>query len=129
MGCYGIGISRLMAAIVEQCHDDNGICWPLAVAPFQVVLITLGNDDEAMTASDTLYRQLLAAGVDTLWDDRKERPGVKFKDAELMGMPLQLVIGKRGLAEGTVEFKPRSEEKQSVAMGSVVAAVQKWLVA
>jgi len=127
MGCYGIGVSRLMAAIVEQCHDEHGICWPVAVAPFQVVLITLGNDDAAMGASELLYKALLAADIETLWDDRKERPGVKFKDADLMGMPLQLVIGKRGLAEGVVEFKPRTEEKRSVAMDSVVVAVQQWL--
>ncbi|MDX8413385.1 MAG: proline--tRNA ligase [Mariprofundales bacterium] len=127
MGCYGIGVSRLMAAIVEQCHDDNGICWPMAVAPFQVVLITLGNDDAAMSASESLYKTLLTAGIETLWDDRKERPGVKFKDAELMGMPLQLVIGKRGLAEGIIEFKPRTEEKQSIAVDGILAAVEQWL--
>ena len=127
MGCYGIGVSRLMAAIVEQCHDASGICWPLAVAPFQVALITLGNDDAAMEASATLYQQLTATGVEVLWDDRKERPGVKFKDAELMGMPLQLVVGKRGLAEGKVELKPRTGEQRSVAMERAVESVHAWI--
>ncbi|MDQ6964353.1 MAG: His/Gly/Thr/Pro-type tRNA ligase C-terminal domain-containing protein, partial [Mariprofundales bacterium] len=127
MGCYGIGISRLMAAIVEQCHDDNGICWPLAVAPFTVVVITIGNDDATMEASAQLYQQLQAAAIETLWDDRKERPGVKFKDADLIGVPLQIVIGRRSLAEGSVEFGARGAEKCSVAVDEVIAAVEQWL--
>ncbi|MDX8408642.1 MAG: proline--tRNA ligase [Mariprofundales bacterium] len=124
MGCYGIGVSRLVAAIVEQCHDEAGICWPTAVAPFQLALITLGNGEAATAASAQLYQQLTAAGIDTLWDDRKERPGVKFKDAELMGLPLQLVVGDRGLKDGMVELKPRQGEKQLVALSETLSVVQ-----
>ncbi len=123
MGCYGIGVSRLMAAIVEQCHDEAGICWPEAVAPFRLALITLGNDDEALEASGKLYRELRNAGVEVLWDDRKERPGVKFKDAELMGIPWQLVVGKRGLADGVVEFAARGGAKEPVALAEAVTVV------
>ncbi|MDQ6950504.1 MAG: proline--tRNA ligase [Mariprofundales bacterium] len=121
MGCYGIGVSRLVAAIVEQCHDEAGICWPMAVAPFQVALITLGNGEMVTEASAELYQQLTEANIDTLWDDRKERPGVKFKDAELMGLPLQLVVGERGLKDGMVELKPRQGEKQLILLADALS--------
>jgi len=127
MGCYGIGVSRLVAAIVEQCHDEAGICWPKAVAPFQVVLITLGNKEPAAQASATIYAQLGAAAIDTLWDDRKERPGVKFKDAELMGIPLQIMVGERGLAQGVVEIKPRQGEKQMVPLNELLTTISQQL--
>ncbi len=126
MGCYGIGVSRLVAAIVEQCHDQAGICWPMAVAPFQVMLITLGNSESVMEASAQLYQQLTAAGVDTLWDERKERPGVKFKDAELMGLPLQLVVGDRGLNDGVIELKPRQGEKQLLPLAEAVPTILRF---
>jgi len=123
MGCYGIGISRLMAAIVEQCHDDNGIAWPLDMAPFHVVLISMGQGEDVMEACAGLYAELKTAGLDVLWDERKERPGVKFKDAELLGLPLQVVIGDRGLKDGVVEFGVRGGERESVPLGEVAAKV------
>jgi len=125
MGCYGIGVSRLMAAIVEQCHDKNGIAWPLDMAPFHVVLIGMGKGDELFEACEGLYRDLQTAGFDVLWDDRGERPGVKFKDAELLGLPLQLVVGDRGLKEGKVELGARGGEREGVALGDAVQAIVK----
>jgi len=121
MGCYGIGVSRLMAAIVEQCHDDNGIVWPLNMAPFHVALISMGQGEEVTEACAGLYAELKAAGLDVLWDERKERPGVKFKDAELLGMPLQLVVGDRGLKEGVVELGVRGGERESVPLAEAAA--------
>ncbi len=119
MGCYGIGISRLMAAVVEQCYDDAGISWPLNLAPFQVVLVSMGKSGEVHEASESVYHQLLAAGIDVLWDDRNERPGVKFKDAELIGLPLQVVIGDRGLAEGNAEVGLRGADRKAVALAEL----------
>jgi len=121
MGCYGIGVSRLMAAIVEQCHDDNGIAWPLNMAPFHVALISMGQGEEVMEACAGLYAELKASGLDVLWDERKERPGVKFKDAELLGMPLQLVVGDRGLKDGVVELGMRGGERESVPLAEATA--------
>jgi prolyl-tRNA synthetase len=121
MGCYGIGISRLMAAIVEQCHDAGGIAWPLDMAPFQVVLISMGQSEEVLSASADLYGQLKAAGLDVLWDERSERPGVKFKDAELIGLPLQVVVGERGLKDGLVEVGLRGGERSTVPLDQVSA--------
>jgi len=122
MGCYGIGVSRLMAAVVEQCHDDGGIAWPDILAPFSVILVSMGKSDEVLEASEDIYRQLQAAGVSVLWDERNERPGVKFKDAELIGIPLQVVIGDRGLKQGVAEFGRRGSERQEIALSAVVAA-------
>jgi len=120
MGCYGIGVSRLMAAIVEQCHDDNGIAWPLEMAPFHVALIAMGQGDEVKEACAGLYAELQAAGLDVLWDERGERPGVKFKDAELLGLPLQLVVGDRGLKEGVVELGVRGSTRESVPLNDAI---------
>ena len=94
MGCYGIGIGRTAAAAIEQNHDDVGIKWPMPIAPFQVTLLSLGKDEALFDASAKLYDELTAAGVEVLWDDRNERPGVKFKDADLLGIPLRLTLGK-----------------------------------
>jgi len=127
MGCYGIGVSRLMAAIVEQCNDESGIAWPAHLAPFQVALITMGKSDEGAAVSEKIYGQLLDAGIDVLWDDRNERPGVKFKDAELMGLPVNIVVGDRGLENGVVEVKTRLGEKEEVAIDSVLLAVRALL--
>lgn len=121
MGCYGIGVSRLMAAVVEQCHDDGGIVWPDVLAPFAVILVSMGKSDEVLEASGEIYKQLQAAGIDVLWDERNERPGVKFKDAELIGIPLQIVIGDRGLKEGVAEFGRRGSDRREVAISDVVA--------
>jgi len=120
MGCYGIGISRLMAAIVEQCHDDSGIAWPVDMAPFQVALITMGKSDEVNEASESVYRQLQDAGIDVLWDERKVGPGVKFKDAELIGLPLQVVVADRGLADGVAEIGLRGGDRITVNLSDTV---------
>ncbi|MES0371009.1 MAG: proline--tRNA ligase [Mariprofundaceae bacterium] len=127
MGCYGIGVSRLMAAIVEQCNDENGIAWPAHMAPFQLSIITMGKSDTGLEASEKIYQELLDAGIEVLWDDRKERPGVKFKDAELMGIPVHLVVGDRGLENGIVEIRRRNEEKKEVQLGQILPAVQDLL--
>jgi len=123
MGCYGIGISRLMAAIVEQRNDASGLNWPLELAPFQLDLISMGKTESVLEASASIYHQLLDAGIDVLWDERKERPGVKFKDAELIGIPFQIVIGDRGLNDGVVEMGWRKADRRAVALGDVVSAV------
>ena len=106
MGCYGIGVSRLVAAVVEQLHDKDGLVWPLEVAPYAVIVTPLGGDEPAAVA-EKLYTELQARGVQVLYDDRDERPGVKMKDADLLGIPLRLTIGKRGLQDGKVEIKQR----------------------
>ena len=111
MGCYGIGVSRTMAACVEMSHDDAGIIWPAALAPYHVEIVLMKPDDETHAATaDKLAAELADAGLDVLIDDRKERPGVKFNDADLIGMPLRLTIGQKALDAGGVEFKPRAEE-------------------
>ena len=112
MGCYGIGISRIAAAAIEQNHDANGIIWPESIAPFQLVIIgvNMQKSERVSLCANGLYRQLRSAGVDVLLDDRNERPGVKFADMELIGIPHQLVIGERGLAEGCVEYRSRHEQ-------------------
>jgi prolyl-tRNA synthetase len=127
MGCYGIGVSRLMAAIVEQCNDENGIAWPTHLAPFQVAIITMSKSDTGLKASENIYNELQNAGIEVLWDDRKERPGVKFKDAELMGIPLHVVIGDRGLENGIIEIRPRNGDKTEVAVSAVLASIQSLL--
>ncbi len=109
MGCYGIGVSRLVATTIEQHHDEGGIRWPMSVAPYQVHLVTLGTEDRVVSTASQLYDALEAAGVEVLWDDRDERPGVKFKDADLIGIPLRVTVGTKGLATGHVELKPREQ--------------------
>ena len=110
MGCYGIGVSRVVAAAIEQNHDDNGIIFPLPLAPYQVIIINLGlKDQEITTAAETLYHELGERGLDVLYDDRDERPGSKFKDADLIGIPYRVVIGKRFAADGTVEIRRRRD--------------------
>jgi prolyl-tRNA synthetase len=121
MGCYGIGVSRLAQAAVEQHHDANGICWPTAIAPFEViVVIANAADDGQRTLGEQLYADLQAAGIEALLDDRGERAGVKFKDADLLGIPWRVVVG-RGAAEGQVELVQRSGgHKQDLATSAVV---------
>ena len=112
MGCYGIGVSRTLQAIIEQSHDENGIIWPASVAPYQVVVENLDPDNAEVTAvADKLEADLEAEGVDVMVDDRQERPGVKFKDADLIGFPVRVVVGAKGLANGGVEVKRRDEDK------------------
>lgn len=116
MGCYGIGLTRLMAAVIEQHHDANGMIWPTELAPFHVHLIPVSHQDEMqMGAANRLYDELRAAGIETLLDDRGERLGVKLKDADLIGIPIRVVIG-RGIAEGVVEWKERRSSEQATAM-------------
>lgn len=112
MGCYGIGITRVVAACIEQNFDDNGIIWPLALAPFEVALIPLNYEksETVKEATDQLYAQLKAAGIDVIMDDRAMRPGVKFADAELIGLPHRVVIGDRGLDSGMLEYRDRSKD-------------------
>jgi prolyl-tRNA synthetase len=112
MGCYGIGISRLVAAAIEQNHDANGIIWPFSLAPFQVLLLPINYKDKAIReAADKLYQELQQNGVEVLLDDRDERPGVKFKDADLVGIPLRVTIGAKGLEKGCIELRSRRDSK------------------
>ncbi len=119
MGCYGIGVSRIVAAAIEQNHDDRGIIWPDAIAPFQVAVVTLNahKSQAVVDAGEALYQQLQEAGYDVLLDDRKERPGVKFADMELMGIPHRFVVSDRGLEAGTLEYKGRRDtDKQDIPL-------------
>jgi prolyl-tRNA synthetase len=112
MGCYGIGISRMVAAAIEQNHDANGIIWPLSIAPFQILLLPINYKDPAIReTADKLYEELQARGVEVLLDDRDERPGVKFKDADLIGIPLRVTIGAKGLEKGYLELRRRRDAK------------------
>jgi prolyl-tRNA synthetase len=123
MGSYGIGVERAMAAIVESHYDERGIIWPVAVAPFTVVVtVAQSEDPEAAKTGESLYEQLTAAGIEVIIDDRAERAGVKFRDAELTGIPFRVTVGKRGLADGTVEVTTRATgETVKVAIGDIVA--------
>ena len=108
MGCYGIGVSRTLAAVVEQHNDEHGICWPVCVAPYEVEVVPLAvNDDVVTPVAERLVGELCAADLEVLLDDRKERPGVKFADADLIGIPYQVILGKRGVANGMAEVKVR----------------------
>jgi prolyl-tRNA synthetase len=123
MGCYGIGVSRLIAAIIEQHHDEQGICWPVPVAPYDVIVTPIGKDDAPLEAATTIYENLKTQGVDVLLDDRSERPGVKFKDADLLGIPVRVTVGSRGLAQGTVELKKRTDaESKDVSLADATEA-------
>jgi prolyl-tRNA synthetase len=115
MGCYGIGVGRTAAAAIEQNHDDNGIIFPLAIAPFHVIIVPVNNKDaEIMQAAEGLYGSLLEKGVEVLLDDRDERPGVKFKDADIIGIPLRLTIGEKNLKQGKIEIKERRSGEVTV---------------
>ncbi|MCB2003049.1 MAG: proline--tRNA ligase, partial [Rhodoferax sp.] len=126
MGCYGIGITRLPAAAIEQNHDERGIIWPDALAPFTLVICPIGPDrsPEVKAAAEALYAQFLQAGVDVILDDRGERPGAMFADWELIGVPHRVTIGDRGLKEGQVEYQHRRDtESTKVALDAVFAFV------
>ncbi|MDF2548416.1 MAG: proline--tRNA ligase [Anaerosolibacter sp.] len=124
MGCYGIGVSRTMAAIIEQHHDGDGIRWPLSVAPYHVMIAVVNVKDELqMEMGEKLYRELLSNQIEALLDDRDERAGVKFKDADLLGIPIRITIGKRA-SEGIVEFKLRKEkDKEELSYGHVISRI------
>ena len=126
MGCYGIGVTRLLGAAIEQGHDERGIIWPISMAPFEVVICPMGYDkSEAVKAAcDQLHHELLAAGVDVILDDRNERPGAMFADWELIGAPFRVVIGDRGLANAEVEFKGRTDaDSQNIPLADIKAKV------
>ena len=132
MGCYGIGITSIVAASIEQNHDERGIIWTEAMAPFQVVIVPMNykKSDAVREAADRIYAELMAQGVDALLDDRDERAGVLLNDSELLGIPHRIVIGDRGLKEGTVEYARRTDsEAQSVAFNEVAAKVMAALKA
>ena len=116
MGCYGIGITRIVGAAIEQNHDENGIIWPEPLTPFNVVLIPINmhRSENLREAAEDLYAELQAAGLEVLFDDRDARPGVKFADAELIGIPHRLVISERGLEAGELEYRHRSDEESQM---------------
>jgi prolyl-tRNA synthetase len=114
MGCYGIGVTRVVAAAIEQNHDDKGIIWPEPIAPYQVVLVPLkGKSSRVPEVADRLYAELTQAGIEVLYDDRDARPGVKFADAELIGIPHRLVVGERGLEAGKLEYRGRRDAEST----------------
>jgi len=113
MGCYGIGINRIIASAIENGYDENGMILPISIAPWEVIVTPAGKEDEVMAAAEKIYQELLDAGVEVLIDDRDARGGVKFKDADLLGIPIRVTVGKKTLAEGQVEFKLRSEPDRS----------------
>ena len=115
MGCYGIGVTRVVAAAIEQNYDDKGIIWPQAIAPFEIAIVPMNahKSPRTLEAAEALYAELQAQGFDVLLDDRNERPGVKFSDLELMGIPHRIVIGEKGLDAGTFEYKGRRDAEAS----------------
>ncbi|MFZ1073805.1 MAG: proline--tRNA ligase [Verrucomicrobiia bacterium] len=125
MGCYGIGVTRTLQAVIEQCNDKDGIIWPLSVAPYQVCITPLSVDpnNEAMKLAEKFYAELTARGVEVILDDRDERPGVKFKDADLVGFPIRLSLGEKSLAKGEVEIKPRGGAVMPVKISEAVERV------
>ncbi|KPK72765.1 MAG: proline--tRNA ligase, partial [Acidithiobacillales bacterium SM23_46] len=130
MGCYGIGVSRVVAAAIEQNYDPNGIVWPTAIAPFGVALVPIGyhKSEAVRDAADKLYATLMQAGVEVLFDDRNERPGVIFADLDLIGIPHRLVLGEKGLARGAAEYKGRRDkEPRDIALDQVVSEVTRVL--
>jgi prolyl-tRNA synthetase len=131
MGCYGIGITRTLQAVIEQSNDKDGIIWPISVAPYTVCItpLSVAPDSQVMILAEKLYADLCAKGVDVIIDDRDERPGVKFKDADLVGFPLRIGIGEKSLAKGDVELKVRGGELMPIKPDAVVAKVQELVAA
>ncbi|HVU28063.1 MAG TPA: proline--tRNA ligase [Verrucomicrobiae bacterium] len=125
MGCYGIGVTRTLQAVIEQCNDKDGVIWPLSVAPYQVCItpLTVAPESEAMKLAEKFYAELTAKGIDVILDDRDERPGVKFKDADLVGFPIRIALGEKSLAKGEVEIKPRNAALQSVKIENAIETV------
>jgi len=131
MGCYGIGVSRIVAATIEQSNDENGIIWPLQLAPYQVIVVPVNYaDEQTKKVADDIYKQLTDAGIETVMDDRDERAGMKFKDADLIGIPYRITIGERNLKDGKVELKARRDgpkDSKLVPIGSIVEETKKLL--
>ena len=127
MGCYGIGVTRTLQAVIEQGNDKDGVIWPLSVAPYQVCLtpLAVAPDSQAMQLAEKFYAELTAQGIDVILDDRDERPGVKFKDSELVGFPIRIGLGEKSLAKGEVEIKPRNGAMQFVKIEEAVAVILK----
>ena len=124
MGCYGIGVTRTMASIIEQNNDDNGIVWPLAVAPYHVNVIPVNiKDEEQMRIANKIYEELKGIGVEVVLDDRNERAGVKFKDSDLMGIPMRITVGKK-ISDGEVEFKLRKADMENIKIEDVINKVR-----
>jgi prolyl-tRNA synthetase len=129
MGCYGLGLSRLLAAAIEQHHDDKGIIWPMPIAPYQVYLCPLYRDGTAVGETvEKLYQELEAAGVEVLFDDRTESPGIKFNDADLLGIPLRITVSPRTLKENSVEVKWRAEKEAKILPLTGLTAAIKQMV-
>ena len=127
MGCYGVGVSRLVAAAIEQNHDENGIIWPASIAPFDIALVTINYDKSELVReqSENLYNELKLAGFNVALDDRKARPGVKFADIELIGIPHRITLSERGLKEGKVEYRSRtSSENEDVQLTNILDKMQ-----
>jgi prolyl-tRNA synthetase len=129
MGCYGIGVTRTLQAVIEQCNDKDGVIWPLSVAPYTVCItpLAVAPDSEPMKLAEKIYSELTAKGVEVILDDRDERPGVKFKDSELVGFPIRIGIGEKSLAKSEVEIKPRGGALQSVKMENAIESVMNLL--
>jgi prolyl-tRNA synthetase len=130
MGCYGIGVTRIVAAAIEQNHDERGIIWPEPIAPFQVILVAVGlqKSTRVREVADRLYAELTAAGVEVLYDDRDARPGVKFADAELLGIPHRVTVGERGLEAGKLEYRNRRDtDSQEFALEDALAFIRSRL--
>jgi len=129
MGCYGIGVGRTVAAAIEQQHDDRGIVWPMTIAPFQVIVVPVNvNDEKIAAAAETLYRELEEAGVEVLLDDRDERAGVKFNDADLIGIPIRVTLGPKSVAAGSVEMRMRRTGETRLIPVAEAAAVIRDIV-
>jgi prolyl-tRNA synthetase len=130
MGCYGIGVTRVVASAIEQNHDDKGIIWPSSIAPFEIAIVPLNiqKSERVREHAEQLYGTLRGLGYDVLLDDRNERPGVKFADMELVGIPHRIVIGDRGLDNGMLEYKNRSaSDNEDVAVNDIVDFIQQQL--
>ncbi len=131
MGCYGIGLGRLMAAAIEQSHDEKGIIWPVPVAPYHVYLCPLYRQGTGVSeVAEKLYAELQAAGLEVLFDDREESPGVKFNDADLLGIPVRVTVSSRTLKDDSVEVKKRAEkESRLVPVSDAAAALREFIAA
>ena len=128
MGSYGIGVGRLLACIAEEHHDDKGLRWPASVAPFPVHLVSLNGNPDVQGAADRVYASLTQAGIEALYDDREDSPGVKFADADLIGLPIRVTVSKRSLEAGGVEVKARtSDSKEIVAEDALPETVRRML--
>ena len=128
MGCYGIGLGRIFAATIEQNNDENGIIWPMSIAPFQVAIVLINDKDEKQAkVANTLYETLSKEGIDVLLDDRDERPGVKFKDMDLIGIPIRITVGKK-VDNDIVEWKLRTEnESTDIVISEIVSKVKEMI--